>query len=256
MLPVVIAMAIRRGAAAPCVVLMLLTGACGGATTSGTTGPVAASPSEAPSTSPAVPSALSVTCDVDGVRVSTDVVAASPEGVAVHFERADEDDGEQWGIAWHADAAGAGDNMPGGLVHLPIPPGPGAQVSCTPLSAGYATESDDARSRWTAQIEVIDPDGHWVDDRLDCENAFGFSALGTTTPSPVPIAEAPEAVAEVLGEYEVQPSEIRAAGYTSGDAPPFVVVRDDRVLARVPTHPSREGRVIVGSSADMCESLR
>lgn len=84
---------------------------------------------------------------------------------------------------------------------------------------------------------------------------MGFSALGTVAPTPVPISEAPTEVAKVLGGYGVDPDEVRRAGYVEGEAPPFVVVRDGRILARVPTLPAGEGRVVVDSSARLCESL-
>lgn len=250
-----VAWPMRAAAAPPVAVLALVVAACGDGQVGRTSGPSPAASTAEPSSSPAAPSVLEVTCDVDGVQVSTAVVAAEREGVAVRFQRADDDDGEEWAIAWHEPrGSGAGENMPTGLVHLPIPPGPGASVSCTPLSAAYETEPDE--TRWEAVIEVVDPHDHWVDDRLDCETVFGFAAARAAPAEPVPLDQAPEEVADVLREYRVQPSEIRAAGYAGSDAPSFVVVRDDQVVARVPTHAAGEGRVIVDWSAELCESLR
>ena len=84
---------------------------------------------------------------------------------------------------------------------------------------------------------------------------MGFSALGTVAPTPVPIGDAPTEVAKVLSGYGVDPDEVRRAGYVEGQAPPFVVVSDGRILARVRTVPAGEGKVIVDSGAHLCESL-
>ena len=228
--------------------VLLFAVAC--ADVSSTATPPSTEPPNTPS--PTQPTVLEVTCNADGGRLSTDVVVAQAEGVAVRFVT-DTDVDALWAFSWRAEAAGAGDRVPDHVVYLPIPPGRGAQLSCTPVIRGHESEASD--DRWTAAVEVIDPNGHWVDDRLSCRSAMGFSALGTVAPTPVPISEAPTEVAKVLSGYGVDPGEVRRAGYVEAQAPPFVVVRDGRILARVRTMPAGDGTVIVDPSAHLCESL-
>lgn len=197
-----------------------------------------------------VAQSVTVTCKPSGVGLSTQRVVAQPQGVAVRFDVPGQSEG--WGYSWFGPGVepGGGANVEDGEIYLPIPPGEDAALSCESITSHAAVDPP------RATFDVLDPHGHWIDDTIDCVDMTSFARLRAGEPSPVAIADAPQAVVDgVLDGYQVAVDEVRPAGYRDAPAPSMIVVRNGRTIARVPTFARGDDQVIVDSSVDYCTAL-
>lgn len=162
-----------------------------------------------------------IVCEADGsTTVETPSVRAQPDGVHVRVvSHLDEP----------ASVNGWGFDVDPGASRWTFGMHPGvSETACWPFSDHGKAEPA------TQPIEVLDPDGLFVDGELDCAGgqSMGWVADYATPPdeSPPPIS-LEEARAELTG---LEPGdEVRYAGYPDDPAPSVIVVRDGRVIAGV-----------------------
>jgi hypothetical protein len=177
------------------------------------------------------PDVLHVTCAADKMKVASSVVQAQSDGVHVREYKTE----QLSNVVWHAVVlTDVGDTPFYTFIHgldpgknhvvFPIPPGP-----------MYATchggrSANDGFKPGGRIIDVVDPNGFWVNDRLACrdpvdaDNAAIDNELGRD-----PERAVRNAVAGVLSSDEVIVAEY---GIVHGDYVWVVVRRDGQNLAR------------------------
>ena len=202
----------RNGRSMIPVAVLLLGTACGR--------PNLAPPVEAAETTPQV---VEVTCDGSSTKVANSVVKPQPDGV--HFDIVNSS-GADLSFQWAFSGGGGGDNAPEqkGTLVVPMPP-PGGTVDCSP--AASASEPSEAQG---VMIKVVDPDGLWTSDSLECPDGSQVTGSGSVEAhdsnegDPVEIARA-----EFHG---LEPNDVvERAGYPESSERKVRVVRDGRVIA-------------------------
>jgi hypothetical protein len=200
------------------------------------------------------PDLAEVACETDATRVLTGSVKVQPDGVHVEVDnRTDRPvylhhryDGRELNVQ----------NLPPGLSEVVIQEGPGSwEVIC---SSPDRYPADDAA--WVP-LDVSDPDGIWVSDRLACEHStnthpdYVEDFEGGTPPGTPgdPVELARDAIAG--GAFEVLPDDVlERAGYP--DALPVQVrlVRDGRIIA-VQYFAQAEGGGWIDRGVDFCDEV-
>jgi hypothetical protein len=151
--------------------------------------PVSVSPSPVQSPSPQeepgganVPDALRVTCTSNGMELASTEVQPQPDGVHIQIENPEGLIGH-----WHATLLGRNDGRfdtfgtdMGGSNVFTFPPGP-IFVNCF---IGPSFDAAKVTRDQLVKIEVVDPHGLWVSDRLACDQpveATGFQPFAGLT---------------------------------------------------------------------------
>jgi hypothetical protein len=181
------------------------------------------SSASAPSfTQPSAPLVAAFTCDGSTTSPADVSVTAGPAGVRIEV---DNTSGEAMGF----DEPLGGTNAPRGRHELedpdggtgwPLGPGDYA-VKCVPNSA---TDPDAIAG---ATLHVVDPNGFWVSDRLQCTTDQEFGGVGDY-PAGVDGEPLDRAVHEALDGYAVPGDVIRPVGYPEAFRRQFALVRDGR----------------------------
>jgi hypothetical protein len=196
----------------------LLGGCTGSASPSPSTATVAptASPTTTPSaTAGVVASVLEVTCTASGTEIGASQVAAQRDGVHIDIANST---GERRLFA--IDEVG-GSNVPrtGVMMTQQMPTG-SARIQCGP--------ADGSSRDWVA-IEVVDPDGHYVPDEVDCRSVVSGSidyVSDATGPKGKPVGVARRQITGLQADDQVE-----RAGYAKASNPKVRVVRDGSVVA-------------------------
>jgi len=200
-----------------------------GATTSA--GPTVSLP-PSPEASPAP--AARFTCDGSSTMPGAITVAAQRDGVHVVV---DNTSGEGMGFEYPLGGTNAPPGThelkgPAGGTGFPLAPGDYA-VKCLPNSAS------DPDTIPGATLHVVDPDGVWVPDELQCRSGqeFGYNAdFG-----PGGGESLDEAVHDLLDGYAMQGDVIVQVGYPESASPEFALTRDARrIVIAKPTRLSND----------------
>ena len=185
-----------------------------------------------------LPQRLVVTCTPDGPVADETQVQAVSGGVQVRFEHPK----KGRSIGWEAsDGSGGGEgtDADGSTDKTwPLPPGFGV-VSCMP------SEADAGDDKWSVRFTVVDPDGNWTDETLDCRFASNLSdGYGREV-------RREDAAAAVSERYPADATVVQA-GYRDAREPSFVVVRNGRRIALIETLEGSTADTIVLDSVKEC----
>ena len=168
------------------------------------------------------PATIAVSCSPDGITVSAREVAAGPAGITVDVSSTMARGAT---LVLGASAEGWGDALPSEPETWvrPVPPGD-LELTCS--TAG------ESRSGMSADVRVVDPDGHWRDASLGdagCtmtggQPAWKFGAARGDTPQ-----AAVDALLAVMTVDSGRPITARDAGlgYPEADTQTWVALSDD-----------------------------
>ncbi len=191
--------------------------ALGGSPPAGT----GAGTSAPPSAQPSPPAAAAFTCDGRATTPADVTVAAGRDGVRIEV---DNTSGEAMGFDYPL----GGTNAPPGRHELEGPDGAHAwalgpgdySVKCVPNAADRDTVP-------AATLRVVDPNGYWVSNELQCTSDERFEGNVDFAPG-AGWASVDEAVHHALDGYAVPGDVIDRVGYPDEAGPEFVLVRDGR----------------------------
>jgi hypothetical protein len=170
------------------------------------------------------PTSLTVTCTADGPVLSSTVVQAGPDGVAVEYRNAV---GDATGFS-----IGAGDGTgraSGGALASDqvltrveaVPPGP-ATVKCI-------SPASNIREASGTSVTIVDPNQLYRPAELDCDGGGQVVVDFDGTADPVGAPE--DALADLLDDAALADHDVEAAGYPGVVPRPFVVRQGGRTVA-------------------------
>jgi hypothetical protein len=206
-----------------------------------------ATPSNAPTDASDASPTLQIRCDGTGTDVLTPVVAAQSDGVHIAFAQA----GAQSGVSLFPPArvdgvVGVGVPRDAESTVVDIPVG-AARITC-----GYPGPDQDPTSRdelrQSQPFTLVDPEGLWHDDILDCapaEQVFPESPALSVWAEGNPVQSDPAAVLPRVIPGILPTDAVDYAGYPQGEhhESRWRVVRDGRVVALVPSPFNQTGRL-------------
>jgi hypothetical protein len=177
-----------------------------------------------------LPTEVRVTCDGDGTRITDRRV--QPQNNGLHFEirnRAHRLEGFVVGSY-------LGKSLVRGKNHFVVPVAPGAlRIAC-----------GEHLARDGVVIHVVNANGVWVSNRLDCERAHGYSI--SDSPPDMSGAGPIELARKYLRGLTDQ-DHLELAGYPKGSERSVRVVRDGKVIAGAGFDAMREGLRFSGMSS-------
>ncbi|MFN2390096.1 MAG: hypothetical protein ABR575_10905 [Actinomycetota bacterium] len=173
------------------------------------------------------PDVAEVVCEPGGVtRIETPEVTAQRDGVHFHIINRT---GIHAGFSFEDPAGGGGgENAPAddGILVIPLSPGT-ARVGCPDHDAERPSDT-------LEPIEVIDEQGFFVEDTLDCAGGMGVSGSGSFAPDARGEKGDPVEIARDQLANRLRPDdELRRAGYVTEDEATVAVVRDGETVAVV-----------------------
>jgi hypothetical protein len=183
---------------------------------------------------------VEIVCTEDGgTRLWTPVVEVQPDGVHLDVENRA---GAQASINGFSLDVAEGRHK----AVVKTPPGR-MKVACNPFS-----QQGGNKKPTKYDLELVDPDGHWVSTGLECESD---AVVGTTSYAPEPIGKGDpaEAVEEMV--KGLKPDDlVEPAGYPQADVPTVRIVRDSKVVGVIGFAETDDGLGIEGTST--CDSAR
>lgn len=197
----------RSRLAGPVVAIVLAGAACADA------------PRPSPGVVPDHPDVARIVCEADGSTiVSTSTVLVQPDGVHVRVESHLDEPASVNGWGFDVDPGRSAWVMTG-------PPGL-VQTACWPYS-----DHDSGEEPPPTPVEVLDPDGLYVDPEVDCTGQVGTYIADYGAPGPdfdvrIPLEEARE---EIRGLRSTD--QLVHGGYPEAVPAPVLVVRDGGVVA-------------------------
>ena len=199
---------------------------------------------------PPAPDAIEVHCTAEATTVSTPVVKPGPAGVTL---RVLNDTGQPIYVTLTSAHGGQGDQVsgPGRETVEPLAPGP-VEIACyDPSDPAQDPPSSPGYLERVAHFEVVDEDGVWRPDTLEClDGQQGGASASFGEDAGQPREELPDALRTWL---KLRPTdEVRPAGYPEQPNAPLVVVRDGRVVARGSIAELEHGWVV--DSVEACTS--
>jgi hypothetical protein len=178
-------------------------------------------PVPAPRGDPETPAVVRIVCEADGATtVGSETVLVQADGVHVRVEsRLDEP----------ASVDPFGRDVEPGVTRFVSSHPPGrVDVSCYPFS-----QNESGQDPPSTPLELLDPEGLYVDPKVDCSGEVGSYIADYAAPGPDHDIRIPleEARAEIDG---LQPSdELAYGGYPDAVPTPVLVVRGDEVIASI-----------------------
>lgn len=168
------------------------------------------------------PDEVVLTCEEGGGHsLSTDVIRPHSDGVHVVVDnRRATDPGMLFSLP---QGGGGGRNAPPGTKRMVIPAAPGEmELAC------YPDDINEEPDRMT--VEVVDPDGLYVDEQLDCDIISSMIEDYAEPPTGSPDQE--RVARERLSFGLRNGDEVRRAGYEGSNVPVWVVIRDGQQVAK------------------------
>jgi hypothetical protein len=193
---------------------------------------------------PLLPDLARVICEPDGTRVETPSVKPQRDGL--HIEVVNETGAHRTLSLLTADGGGMGTGTPPGTSTQIVALGPGTlSVACT----DPAVEPEGGET-----LEVVDEDGIWVSDRLDCPEQF--SSVADYVPGARGETSDPlEAARKAVEGYGLDPGDVfEPAGYPDAETVRVRLVRGGEPVAVVTLVDDGTGKWLV-STVDGCSSL-
>ena len=164
-----------------------------------------------------------IACDGTSTTMQTPTAAAQADGVHLRI-----DNTSGTNLSFQMDSLG-GDNADIGTTDLVAQLAPGTQrVRC------QDPFGDRGSAFGWVSLEVVDPNGYWVDPALDCNGGMIGSSNIDYAQQPAGILDPIEAGRNALQHYIQEGDELKLAGYPESKGQRTVVlVRDGRVVASV-----------------------
>ncbi|HWH33324.1 MAG TPA: hypothetical protein VNU01_11705 [Egibacteraceae bacterium] len=184
-----------------------------------------------------VPNAIELACTEAGVEVRRGAAAAGPDGVVMRFAHTEGD----WVMTWEGAPgswSSSGSAQTAEMV-WPVPPG-SVRVQCYPGHLSLRDPSHEAR--WWADVEVVDPAGHYRRAESSCRQRRAASWHGRA----VPVAQERAIVVEALGMLDAHQragDELVRLGYPQGIPRDWGLLRDGEVIANVRMAMRSDGQV-------------
>ena len=192
-----------------------------------------------------VPDVLSLRCGPHGIEILTPVVAVQSDGLHIDADVTGFPDPE---VAieshLHLDRGSwwSGSSGTDGEFARAVPPGP-ATIWCEP-GPGQNMDAPDP-SRVTAEIEIVDPQGEWVDHVPTCDRIRSIGpAASPTERADTPVEAVRRGVAGILDTDVVE-----EAGYVGGDDAAWIVrvIREGEIVASFHVSRLEYPSVVAGS---------
>jgi hypothetical protein len=190
---------------------------------------------------------VEVRCTPDGPIVSTALVRPGPAGVPLHVVN---DAGKPLYVTLQWEGGGRGDLVSEERDTVEtLPPGRVGIACYDPEDPAQDPPSSPGYLERVGEFEIVDVDGVWVSDALQClDDQQANASASFAEDAGQPREELPDALRTWL---KLRPTdEIRSAGYPEQADAPLVVVRDGRVVARGSIAELENGWVV--DSVDAC----
>ncbi len=188
-----------------------------------------------------VPAVAEIVCEADGsTTIRTPEVLVQPDGIHVHVVSRLDEPAQMVGLF-------GSDVEPGGSDYISVVEPGTIEAGCFPYS-----QHEDPDSLITSPIEVLDPDGTYVDGEVDCSGMMRASVSDFAEPAldagPVPLEEARPKIRGLQAGDEVL-----LTGYPEQAGAAVAVRRGDEIVATF-SFVTFDGQEWVIEGSSICES--